>query len=80
MITVHAKLFATLRRQYPELGVGEAMTVELPDDATVAELVEELNLPKEDIHLIFVNGIVQKDGYSLSEGDEIGIFPPVGGG
>lgn len=80
MITVDAKLFATLRRQYPELGIGEAMTVELPEDATIGQLLEELDLPEEEIHVIFVNGIVRKEGHSLSDGDEIGIFPPVGGG
>ena len=80
MITVQTKLFATLRRQYPELGIGEALSVELPDDATIEQLLEELDLPEEQIHIIFVNGVIQKRGHALSDGDEIGIFPPVGGG
>jgi len=80
MITVQVKLFATLRRHFPELGIGEAISVELPDDATVGELVEELDLPDEQVKVVFVNGIVRKEGCLLSDGDEIGIFPPVGGG
>lgn len=80
MITVQVKLFATLRRRFPELGIGEAMSVELPDDATVEYLVTEMNLPDEQVKVVFVNGIIRKDGYPLSSGDEIGIFPPVGGG
>ena len=80
MITVQAKLFATLRRYYPELAIGEAMTVDLADDATVEELLEKLDLPRDEVKVVFVNGVIQKPQYSLSDGDEIGIFPPVGGG
>ena len=80
MINVQVKLFATLRRHYPELAIGEAMTAKLPDEATVGELLEQLDVPDEQVKVVFVNGIVQKEGYTLSDGDEVGIFPPVGGG
>ena len=80
MFTVQVKLFATLRRQYPELEIGEKMPVELPDDATVGQLLEKLDLPDEQVKVVFVNGIVQKEGHTLNDGDEIGFFPPVGGG
>jgi len=80
MITVDVKLFATLRRQFPDLKVGEAMSVELPEDATVAELVNELALPEEQVKVVFVNGTIQKEDYGLTDGEEVGIFPPVGGG
>lgn len=80
MIIVEVKLFATLRRHFPELEVGEAMSVELPEDATVGQLLKELELPEEQVKVIFVNGTVRKEDYRLSDGDEVGIFPPVGGG
>ena len=80
MITVHVKLFATLRRQFPDLGIGEAMPLTLPDDATVAQLVQRLDLPNEQVKVIFVNGTIRGRDCALNDGDEIGIFPPVGGG
>jgi molybdopterin converting factor small subunit len=80
MITVQVKLFATLRRQFPELGVGEAMSVELPENATVDQLLKELELPEGQVKVVFVNSTVQKEDYRLLDGDEVGIFPPVGGG
>ena len=80
MTTVHVKLFATLRRHFPELGIGEAMVVELPPDATLEQLLQKLNLENEHVKIIFVNGIIRKEDYRLREGDEVGIFPPVGGG
>jgi molybdopterin converting factor small subunit len=80
MIEVEVKLFATLRRQYPDLKVGEAMSMELPEDATVARLVKELGLPEEEVKVVFVNGTIRKEDYGLTDGDAVGIFPPVGGG
>ena len=80
MITVHVRLFATLRRHYPDLGIGEAMPVELPDGATVGQLIEHLRLPAGEVKVIFVNGIVRGEEHSLSDGDKVGVFPPVGGG
>jgi molybdopterin synthase sulfur carrier subunit len=80
MITVHAKLFATLRSYRPGLGLGQAFPVELPDGATVGLLVRLLGLPEEEVKMIFVNGIVRDREHVLADGDELGIFPPVGGG
>ena len=80
MITVRVKLFATLRGHYPQLGLGEAMPVELPDGATVGDVVEHLRLPDNQVKVVFVNGIVRDNEHRLADGDEVGVFPPVGGG
>ena len=79
-ITVQVKLFATLRRQFPDLGIGEAMPIELPEDATVDGLLEAMDLPRKQVKIIFVDGIVRQEGFVLSDGDVVGLFPPVGGG
>jgi molybdopterin synthase sulfur carrier subunit len=81
MITAHVKLFATLRGRYPHLGLDEAMAVELPDGATVEDLLEEhLCLPANQVKLVFVNGVVRGEDHRLADGDEVTVFPPVGGG
>ena len=77
---VDVKLFATLRRHYPHLRVGEPMPVELPEGATVGALVEQLRLPANQVKVMFVNAVVRTKEYTLKDGDEVGIFPPVGGG
>ncbi len=79
-MTVHVKIFATLRRHYPNLGIGEPMPVELPDGTTMGQLIEHLHLPADEVKVVFVNGIVRGEEYALSDGDEVGVFPPVGGG
>lgn len=80
MITVHVKLFATLRRVRPDVPLGQPFPMTLAKGATVADLIEELGLPEEEVKLIFVNAHFREREHVLSEGDEIGIFPPVGGG
>ena len=77
---VRVKLFATLRRRYPKLGIGEAMPVELPEGTGVGQLLKHLRLPTDQVKVVFVNGIVRDRDHTLVDGDEIGIFPSVGGG
>lgn len=80
MITIHVRIFATLRRHYPHLGIGEAMPVEMPDGATVGQLMNHLQLPLDHVKVVFVNGIARGQDHPLVDGDEVGVFPPVGGG
>ncbi len=80
MITVKVKPFATLRRHFPDVEIGGGVTVELPDGATIEQLLQKLDLPRAHVKVIFVNGTVQSRDHTLSDGDEIGVFPPVGGG
>ncbi len=77
---VYVKLFATLRDYFPELAIGEKQPLELPTGTTIAFLVQRLQLPRDEIKLIYVNGRLRPDETVLQPGDEIGLFPPVGGG
>ena len=80
MITVHVKLFSVLRQNYPGWRLGEAMPVELPAQASVRQLIEHLALPADLVKVVFVNNRIREDHTILQEGDQVGIFPPVGGG
>ncbi|HDQ71484.1 MAG TPA: MoaD/ThiS family protein [Chloroflexi bacterium] len=77
---VHVKLFATLRRHYPEMEIGEAMPVELAEGATVDQLLASMDLPTDQVKVVFVNGVVQPGDHVLQADDVVGLFPPVGGG
>ena len=79
-MVVHVRLFATLRRQYPDLGIGESMPVELPDGATIEQLIEHLRLPATEVKIVFVNHVKCDRDCPLAENDEVGVFPSVGGG
>ncbi len=69
------KLFATLRRLGPE-----EQEMELPENATIEDVVKLLKLPEGIPLLRIVNGEHRNLKYSLKEGDEIALFPPIAGG
>jgi molybdopterin synthase sulfur carrier subunit len=88
-IKVYVKLYATLAKrvsgpilaQHPQgLRAGSRLELELPEGSTLADLVDYLALPREDIKVSFVNAQAQDFDYHLKAGDEVGIFPPIGGG
>jgi len=80
MITVQVKLFATLRRHYPNLGIGEPMAVDVPVGVDVGQLLERLSVPADEVKVVFVNHVIRNLTHTLADGDTVGLFPPVGGG
>ena len=52
----------------------------LPEWTTVDGLIRKLELPSDEVKLVFVNFLAREREHVLCDGDEVGIFPPVGGG
>jgi molybdopterin converting factor small subunit len=86
---VSVKLFASFTKtvsdvvlaQHPEgIRAGIPIEVELPDNSTLADLADVLALPREQIKITLVNGRSRKLDHRLDPGDQVAIFPPVGGG
>ena len=89
MLKIRVKLYATLLQVLPQavldrhpqpIRAGSPLDIELPDGSSLADVVDHLMLPREKVRVIFVNGRAKPLDYRLVSGDEIGIFPPVGGG
>ncbi len=47
---------------------------------TIRQVLEQLGVPEVEVAFAFVNSKRQKLDESLSDGDELGIFPPIAGG
>jgi molybdopterin synthase sulfur carrier subunit len=77
---VRVRLYATLCRYIPGLSAGTTAKIDLADNATISDLVDSLELPAGQVKVIFVNGRIRAPDWTLKSGDEVGIFPPVGGG
>ena len=86
---VYVKLFAFFTKTISEavltqhpggIRAGIPIEVELSDGSTLQNLVDYLALPRDHVKITFVNGKAQKLDRRLEPGDQIGIFPPVGGG
>jgi molybdopterin converting factor small subunit len=80
-VRVEVRLFATLTRYRADTTSGEPFDIDLPDDATIADLLLALRVPSEEIHLTIVDGrITHADDHRLADSARVGFFPPVGGG
>ena len=77
---VTVKLYATLSRYGLGQRAGTPYEMELPEEATLQKLIEQLKIPIEETRITFVNGIIQEPDWKLKDGDEVGLFPPIGGG
>ena len=77
---VTVRLFASLSRYSPGGLPGTPFKKRLPISANLQDLVDLLGIPAEEIKVPFVNGLIRELDYALKPGDEVGIFPPIGGG
>ena len=77
---IKLKLFANLRQYLPGAAIGEAVEVDIPEPFTLGELATMLKLPPDEVKICFVNGIICELDQKINAGDEVGIFPPIGGG
>jgi len=83
-IQIRVRLFATLRRYQPanvNLAPERGFQLTLEDGTRLGDLVEtNLEIPRQTVKTMFVNGVIRDDDYVLQDGDEVGIFPPIAGG
>jgi sulfur carrier protein len=72
---VKVKLFATLQKN--RFKVSE---MEYEEGVTVSEVCHLLGIPRNKVSIIFVNNTHADHNRILEEGDELALFPPIGGG
>lgn len=79
------KLYASLTVYLPESARRDnQMPMELPEGATVGQVIEPLGMPPRLVHLVLVNGVYvqpeQRLTHALKDGDVLAIWPPIAGG
>ena len=81
---ITVKLSAMLTEYLPANAEKNISTLTLPDSYTVAQVIQQLQLPDRYVHLVLVNGIYIEHDHlaetALNEGDVLAIWPPVAGG
>ena len=77
---VKVRLFGTLGNKFPDHDPLNGFEVELPEDASVGDLLDQLEIPKSKIGLVSVQGRLVKAGKALKPGDFVRIFRPIFGG
>jgi len=79
-VTVTVKLFASLQQFLPAGSTSRQVKLDVTEGSNVGHVLTGLGVPKQNAHLIMING--QQAGWDdvLNEGDTLSVFPPVAGG
>ena len=77
---IQVRLFANLAAYGPPAARGGAARVELPEGATVRDLLARLRIPDEGPRLLLVNGHDVEASATLRAGDVVDVLPPLVGG
>jgi molybdopterin converting factor small subunit len=72
---ISVKLFA-----YYRTGRFSAATKEYPPNTCVRDVLRHLQIPEKDLGIVLINGRFVELEQTLKEGDELSLFPMVGGG
>ncbi len=80
VVKVYVKLYATLTKYVGGSVMHKPLELEMKEGSTLSDLYERLKIPPDEVKTAFVNSKIQPPDYRLSDGDEVGVFPPVGGG
>lgn len=81
-MNVTVRLFAGLRCENTELPCYSKteFNVDLAAEMTLESFLRHLDIPLDQVKIILVNGLFKPMEYTLQDGDELAVFPPVGGG
>lgn len=79
------KLYASLTDYLPaDRRSHNQMNLEVPPEATIAQIIEPFQLPMKLVHLVLINGryVAPEDraSHCLQPGDVLAIWPPIAGG
>lgn len=73
-IEIH--LYASLQKRR----TNPAARCEIGDAKTVRELLLDIDIPEKEVAIIMINGKRRQLETKLSDGDEVSLFPLIGGG
>ena len=77
---IKIRLYGTLGNNISGHDPLKGMEIEVPDDATAGDLIDQLNIPKKKVGIISVNGNLVKKTQPLQSGNIVRIYRPIAGG
>lgn len=79
-VHVEVKLFATLRRYAPELGIGESLKLAVEPGTTMSAIRDQLGLPQNEVRVVMRNHVQADLDDEALDGDRIAFVPAIAGG
>jgi sulfur carrier protein ThiS len=77
---IAVKLYGTLRRRFPDYNNENGMEVEIPDEATIKELLAILKIPKSQGAVVVMKGRVLKSDDRIQCGAHVNVVQALFGG
>jgi sulfur-carrier protein len=77
MVRVKLSLYATLRAH---IGGKPSVELEIEPGQTVGEVLDRVGVPREQTRILLVNSRTAALADELSGGEQIAVFPAIGGG
>lgn len=84
LMKINLELYASLMPLLPPGDSRHRREIEIPDDAVVNDVIQQIGIPDEQAHIVLVNGHFvcgsDRDQKTFQPGDVLAIWPPVAGG
>ena len=77
---INVKLIATYRDLLPSEAQGNKIEIELPEGATVSDVMARFDVPQDESSVILLNGATVPLSTILAEGDTVTAFSAIAGG
>lgn len=74
--TIEIRAFGRLAERFTEKDRPFPFILELEKPISGSELAKQLDISRDDIEIIIVNGVVQALSYSIKPGDRVAFVPP----
>lgn len=78
LIEIEVRFYSSLLRFSP--GGSKTARLQVAKGSSINELLDFLEIPRTVVYLVLVNGKQAARELALTDGDEIALVPPVGGG
>ncbi len=74
--TIEVRVFGRLAEIITKKNLPIPFTVDVEEPISGAELAKKLEIPRNEIEVIIVNGVVQALSHSIQPGDRVAFVPP----
>ena len=77
---MQVKLYGTLGQRFPDYQPSQGIEVEVPDGATVKDLLALLEIPESQPAVVIVDGRIIKADAKVEHGIPVSVFQAIHGG
>ena len=77
---IKVRLYGALGKGLPGHDPLNGLTLELPDGASVGDLIAHLEIPRKKVGIISIDGSLAKDNRVLCAGNFVRLYRPIFGG